>query len=53
MSVLYVLKRFPRLSETFVIHELLRVEAAPEPKKQLTRLQGGLSPRQGCAFSVD
>lgn len=34
-------------------YELLRVEAAPEPKKQLTRLQGGLSPRQGCAFSVD
>lgn len=30
MTVLYVLKRFPRLSETFVIHEILRLEAAGE-----------------------
>jgi glycosyltransferase involved in cell wall biosynthesis len=28
--VLYVLKRFPRLSETFVLHELLGLEAAGE-----------------------
>ncbi len=26
--VLYVLKRFPRLSETFILHEVLRLEAA-------------------------
>jgi glycosyltransferase involved in cell wall biosynthesis len=26
--VLYVLKRFPRLSETFILHELLRLETA-------------------------
>ncbi len=28
MRVLYVLKRFPRLSETFVLHEMLGLEAA-------------------------
>ena len=27
-AVLYVLKRFPRLSETFVLHELLRLQDA-------------------------
>ena len=30
MTVLYVLKRFPRLSETFVLHEILRLEAVGE-----------------------
>lgn len=28
MRILYVLKRFPRLSETFVLHEMLGLEAA-------------------------
>lgn len=33
-------------------YEILRVEEAPKPEK-LTRLSGGASPREGCAFSVD